>query len=618
MIKNEEKILERCLKAVENLVDVFCICDTGSTDRTREIATKFLETRVGCLTDEPFRDFGHNRTVSFVNAQSYIRDTLKWNLNEVYGLLLDADMMFVQGTLKEQNLTETGYKIIQLNGGLEYYNARIVRMDYPWKCVSVTHEYWAGPTVNLSKDICYIDDRNDGGCKTDKFERDQRLLEKGLADEPTNVRYMFYLAQTYKCLGKLTESIAMYKKRVKAGGWHEEVWYSYYMIGECYRNLRNIPNFEKYMQIAHAFHSKRTESIHKLAEFFRTVGQHHKAYHYIQIGKQTPFPKDDSLFIESSVYGGMFDYEASIVEFYIHPERGLRSSIDCMLKTPQNQQNVVSNLKFYVKPIGTIEKLNLPSLADEFHPSAISLCNYPMANVRYINYEIKDGNYIAPNNIVQTKNAYINLETNEIQIELPDLVDLPVFPTNIKGLEDIRLFKKNEKIYFTATSVREYSNAVRVVTGEYPYANCKVLNSPINAECEKNWLPIEDTDSMIYNWFPLKVIENGIITTTHNTPPLFNLFRGSAPPIKVNDKWWTLVHIVEYAQLRNYYHLFVELDVEFNPLRITLPFTFKGTGIEYCVSCRTIADTIECYVSFMDSNPHRVTINKSSLEWVSV
>ena len=31
MIRNEEKILGRCLEAVADLVDAFCICDTGST-----------------------------------------------------------------------------------------------------------------------------------------------------------------------------------------------------------------------------------------------------------------------------------------------------------------------------------------------------------------------------------------------------------------------------------------------------------------------------------------------------------------------------------------------------------------------------------------------------------
>ena len=36
IVKNEEDVLERCLKSVAGLVDEIIIVDTGSTDRTRE------------------------------------------------------------------------------------------------------------------------------------------------------------------------------------------------------------------------------------------------------------------------------------------------------------------------------------------------------------------------------------------------------------------------------------------------------------------------------------------------------------------------------------------------------------------------------------------------------
>ncbi|MBI2653785.1 glycosyltransferase [Candidatus Woesearchaeota archaeon] len=39
--KNEENHLEQCLNSVKNIVDEIIIVDTGSTDRTKEIAKKF-------------------------------------------------------------------------------------------------------------------------------------------------------------------------------------------------------------------------------------------------------------------------------------------------------------------------------------------------------------------------------------------------------------------------------------------------------------------------------------------------------------------------------------------------------------------------------------------------
>ena len=40
IVKNEERSLEKCLKSAKPLVDRMIVVDTGSYDRTREIAEK--------------------------------------------------------------------------------------------------------------------------------------------------------------------------------------------------------------------------------------------------------------------------------------------------------------------------------------------------------------------------------------------------------------------------------------------------------------------------------------------------------------------------------------------------------------------------------------------------
>jgi tetratricopeptide (TPR) repeat protein len=630
MIRNEEKILKRCLEAVENLVEYFCICDTGSTDKSIEIACDFLKTHKGCVTTEPWKNFGYNRTIAFNNAQRFLRDEAKCDLEKVYGLLLDADMIFVSNNLKNIVLTELGYKIIQLNGALEYYNCRIIRMDVAWKCLGVTHEYWDGPAnATLPKSVCYIDDKNDGGCKHDKFERDQKLLEQGIIDEPDNHRYLFYLAQTYKCLHKHKDAIKMYKKRIAAGGWYEEVWYSMYMIGQCYMTLKDFFKFEAWMQKAHAFHPHRSEPLHNLAEFFRVNGVHYKAFHYAKLGDSIPFPKNDVLFIETDKYTTKFLYEKTILDYYVNQDKkiGLRDSIQYLLRSNENVQNVLSNMKFYVSNASTVyEKLSLPSpFGDDFVPSAISISTYPFANVRYVNYWIQDGNYLTKDGVpVQTQNAYINLETNEVVVKMIDSsITLPRFETNVKGLEDIRLYKYYNTTKFTATSVKEYSqNSVRVVTGDYnldgTFTNTRVLDSPTNSQCEKNWLPFPDSNMMIYKWSPFTIVDSqSTIVKQVQTPYLFSLFRGSAPPVRIEDSWICLVHFVEYSAIRNYYHCFVELNKKLEPVRFSLPFTFKSSQIEYCVSFHMKdKNTAECYTSLFDKNPHKITVLLDSIDWV--
>jgi glycosyltransferase involved in cell wall biosynthesis len=636
MVRNEEKILRRCLEAVENVVDCFCVCDTGSNDRTVEIAEEFLKTRSGCLTTEPWKNFGHNRTLSFQNAQKYIRDELKWDASDTYGLLLDADMVFVPNALKSQKLTGSGYNILQVNSVLEYYNCRLVRMDGDWKCLGVTHEYWDVPTTALTREVCYISDRDDGGCKQDKFQRDQALLERGLIDEPANVRYMFYLAQTYKGIGMMKESIQMYKRRIKAGGWSEEVWYSHYMIGEMYLAMNNIPKFEYWMLRAHAFSPHRAEPIYKLAKHFRVVGHHHKAYYYATLGKGIKYPSSDVLFVERDVYNGAFDYEMSVLEYYVHPdqsEMGLRASLNYMMRAMACGQSVIQNIKFYTKPISAdIVPLSIPeAFGPEFRPSAVSVCNYPFANVRYVNYAINpiSGGYMTRNNgNIHTQNALINLDTGECVARMDEsTIGIPACETHVYGLEDIRL-TRNETgdVVFCATSVRQYAGErVGIVRGKYAptgYADCVAVASPLGQHCEKNWLGIDGTDSVIYGWSPMRVgrVEGAqlVFTHEHKTPPMFAEFRGSCPPKMLGGSLVAMVHFVDGSgPVRKYYHCFVELDREtYEPRRVSMPFVFWEASIEYCLSFRVIGAMIECYVSRMDSDPARIRFPASNIKWV--
>ena len=641
MVKNESKIIRRCLESVEKIVDAFCVCDTGSTDNTCEIVREFLETHHGCLTECPWQNFGFNRTQSFVDAQKFVA-TMGWPLDKTYGLLLDADMCFVPGTLLSQPLTEKGYTIIQCAGGLEYPNCRLVRMDYEWRCRGVTHEYWDGPTTPLPKTICHIDDRNDGGCKSDKFERDARLLEQGLQDEPENVRYMFYLAQTYHSLGRWKDCIAMYKRRIVAGGWEEEVWYSHYMIAQAHKTLGNLDKFEAWMLKAFKRRPSRAEPLYKLAKHFREVSQHYKAYQYVLMGRAIPFPPD-SLFIEKDVYNGLFDYEATILLFYLQNtlQDGLRMSMKHMLGNKPMTHNVYENVGFYISPIAKQIRPH-PVLRDEcgldYHPTSVScitLRGMMYHNVRFVNYHINQqtGSYtmrengkLSESNKVRTQNL---LWTNDSSKMMKDeSVTLPRKDSHIRGLEDVRLYVNDkDQVCFTATTA-EYADKIRVMHGEYDidngvYKNCVLLQSPTHAECEKNWIPISGTRDILYRWSPLEVghIDGDQlrIDTRHTTPWFFQHLRGSAVPFRVDNELWCLVHFVEYSTPRKYYHCFVRLDGEtYAPKAISMPFVFRARSIEYCIGCTRRSEKIEFIFSSMDDNPCITEISMRDLEWLQV
>lgn len=66
IVKNEERVLDRCLKSVADLMDEIIIVDTGSTDRTKEIAAKYTD-RI--YDYEWIDDFSAARNFSFSKAR---------------------------------------------------------------------------------------------------------------------------------------------------------------------------------------------------------------------------------------------------------------------------------------------------------------------------------------------------------------------------------------------------------------------------------------------------------------------------------------------------------------------------------------------------------------------
>ena len=83
IVKNEEDVLERCLDSISHLVDEIVIVDTGSTDRTKEIAARFTD----LIFDFPWQDdFAAARNESFSHASM---DYCMWL--DADDVLLEAD-----------------------------------------------------------------------------------------------------------------------------------------------------------------------------------------------------------------------------------------------------------------------------------------------------------------------------------------------------------------------------------------------------------------------------------------------------------------------------------------------------------------------------------------------
>src|SRR5574340_542399 len=81
IVKNESKVIERCLASVKPIIDTWVIVDTGSTDGTQAIVREFLKDIPGELHERPWVNFGHNRNEALELARG----------KADYLLLIDAD-----------------------------------------------------------------------------------------------------------------------------------------------------------------------------------------------------------------------------------------------------------------------------------------------------------------------------------------------------------------------------------------------------------------------------------------------------------------------------------------------------------------------------------------------
>lgn len=612
IVKNESKIIKRLLDSVVSIIDSYCICDTGSTDNTIEIIRQYFQSKniPGEVFEIPFRDFGYNRTKALERAKNWGQ----------YALLLDADMILeISPKFKKSDIVLDAYHVKQKNSVLDYYNTRIVRTDRDITCVGVTHEYYNIPPCckHARLDTLEINDVGDGGCKSDKFERDIRLLRKGLLDEPKNERYCFYLANSYRDLGTVTgnhsylqKAIKWYKKRLEMGGWDEELFMCCLEIGNICLKIKE-PERAVYWWIEAWMHRKtRAESLYQIIKYYREKDARHAylAAHFYNIAKNIPYPSQDQLFIQKAVYDYLLDYEYSILAYYMGWSIDYYRYLN-LLGKHENYENILSNYKFYVKPLSTLRpfRLQFNTIAtidnhrDTFRSSTPSIIPFKqgyLMNQRYVNYFIEPNGSYTCNYPITSWNRQLYLDRNFKMIEQFDFDQLPTKVDKYAGIEDVKIFPFNDEIWFFGTEQDLETKNLCVTTGLYPtdhnthYLKSQIIKSPTNNQCEKNWAYLADSDGklrVIYQWSPLTIghIDQGqlIIDLKDSQMPAFaRHLRGSTHGQTVNDEIWFLTHLVEYVSPRNYYHCIIILDARtLKYKRHSILFKFEDSPIEYCL-----------------------------------
>lgn len=612
IVKNESQVIIRLLSSVISIIDTYCICDTGSSDNTIDLIKNFFEEHdiEGKIIEEPFKDFGYNRSFA-LKAAAGMSD---------YALLLDADMILDIRKFDKSFLSQAdSFCLLQGSEDFYYQNMRIVRNNDTFTYLGVTHEYVSTPpdnhNVNISKDQLFINDVGDGGAKADKFDRDIRLLKKGIEEEPNNVRYHFYLANSYKDNGDFDEAIHYYHKRIEMGDWEQEVWYSYYNIANIYEARNDMGNAILYWMKCYNHNPMRLENIHKIVQYYRMTGECKNAklfYDLAQEAIKKGIKKDEYLFLANDVYSYKFDYEFSIIACYLGIDninnavvKILNHCVDDSIIT-----NTLSNMKFYKDVLPTsqlidltyIEHRNVGEMDKEFFSS--SSCIIPnenhtgyRMNIRLVNYWINsEGGYLNCDDHIITNNKYIELDKNFVTTK-EKTFEVKFEDKRYMGIEDIRIFPEandSSKLVYMGTSQHQ-DGKIGMLYGDYDLEKENIEYTEINPSfcdswCEKNWVyfKFKGENHVIYKWNPIQICkvnkdsnELDMVELRHNMPKIFLHVRGSTPGFKYKDEYWFVLHIVSYESPRHYYHIIATFDDDMNFKKHSAPFKFEGECIEY-------------------------------------
>lgn len=350
IVKDETKVICRCLESVKPLIDYWLIVDTGSKDGTQQMIKDFMKDIPGELHERPWVNFAHNRNEALRLAKD----------KADYLLFIDADdKLEVAPGFVRPKLDRDAYQLRIDYNGSTYYRTQMIKTSLNWEWGGVVHEalYCNDPKTTGDIEGVKMIIVGGGGRSDDpkKFEKDAKMLEKALEEDPNNTRNVFYLAQSYRDAQMPELALKNYKRRVELGGWDEEVFWSLYQIAMLQETL-DMPDeviTNGYLK-AWKFRPTRAEPLYRLACWYRTNDNFLLGYLISQFAMQIKQP-NDVLFVESWIYDYGNVFENSISAYWVgrYDEAfGLCHTLLSQKKVPQDIREAVErNLTFVIPKI---------------------------------------------------------------------------------------------------------------------------------------------------------------------------------------------------------------------------------------------------------------------------
>jgi glycosyltransferase involved in cell wall biosynthesis len=214
IVKDEEQFLDNCLTSVKDIADEIIIIDTGSKDKTVEIAQKYTDK----IYFHPWKDsFSEARNHYFEYAtgdwifqidadEELVKEDIPILLNAVKNPSIDVIMLQIISRLgRGQSESRHSLERVFRNNGLIHYEGRI-------------HEGLIGfksPMIYPVRLKHYGYDLNDEDLSEKKLERRIRLLKMDIEEYPDNPLPYHYLSCCYLSRDLLYETIDVSLKAIE-------------------------------------------------------------------------------------------------------------------------------------------------------------------------------------------------------------------------------------------------------------------------------------------------------------------------------------------------------------------------------------------------------------------
>ena len=284
IVKNEEDVLARCLQSAAGVADEIIVVDTGSTDRTKEIAR-----REGAkVFDYPWAD-------DFAAARNYSFDQATMD----YQLWLDADDVLPENTrrglmlVKEQlppwvDVVMLPYHTAFDDAGrplLTFYRERLLRRSRRYRWEGEVHEVIpvAGRRISLPLPVEHRK------LHASEPGRNLRILE-GLirSGRELSPRQQFYYARELLFAGRYRQAAIWLERFLHAGGWREDNIRACLDLSLCMEQLGREEEALRAVFRSFLYDNPRAESCCAAGGLLERRGDYERAVYWYRLALDCP------------------------------------------------------------------------------------------------------------------------------------------------------------------------------------------------------------------------------------------------------------------------------------------------------------------------------------------